>query len=330
MIMETVLGIDIGGTNTKFGLVDRSGDVLVSGSMPTNSHFGLSQFMFNLACSINEGIKSSANELVVKGVGIGAPNGNYFHGTIEHAPNLDWEGVVPFVTEFKKYFDLPMVLTNDANAAALGEKVFGKAKELDDFIVITLGTGLGSGFFANGKLIYGHDGMAGELGHINVDPNGRICNCGKSGCLETYASAEGLKRTMLELIREEELNTQLSGVNPNELTAEDIAKAASNDDEVALKAFDVTARILALKLGDAAIITNPKSIFITGGLAKAGDVLIKPTKDYFESFVYRGLKNKVNIELSGLLNKNAAVLGAAALVWAELSDSGSTLLWKNK
>ena len=315
---EAAIGIDIGGTYTKFGLVDVKGNVLTEGSIPTKSEIGVEVFMETLSNKVKKAVDGLEEDFDLKGIGIGAPNGNYYKGTIEHAPNLGWEGIVPFVKKFKNYIDLPMVLTNDANAAAIGEKVFGGAKDLNDYLVVTLGTGLGSGFVTRGKLIYGHDGMAGELGHTNVYPDGRECNCGKKGCLETYASASGIVRTVFKLLATNSVATPLRTYNYEKLTAKRITELALEGDLVALEAYDYTADILGLKLADAAAVTSPKAIFIFGGLAKAGDILIAPTKKYFNQYLYPGLKGKIDIRLSELMDKNAAVLGSAALVWSEI------------
>ena len=255
------------------------------------------------------------------GVGVGAPNGNYYKGTIEHAPNLHWKGIVPFLDMFSEYFDLPMILTNDANSAAIGEKVFGGAKELNDFIVVTLGTGLGSGLVTRGKLIYGHDGLAGELGHTNVYPDGRECNCGKRGCLETYASASGIKRTVFKLLATNNIDTSLRSYTYESLTAKKITEMALQGDPIALEAYEYTSDILGLKLADAAAVTSPEAIFLFGGLAKAGDIIVEATKKAFNTYLYPGYKGKVQIKLSELVDKNAAVLGASALVWSEFGDS---------
>ncbi|MBO3699369.1 ROK family protein [Roseivirga sp. E12] len=318
---ETAIGIDIGGTFTKFGLVDVDGNVLMEGSIPTYTHETIEPFLEALSQAINKGLDSINDSFEIIGIGIGAPNGNYYEGTIEHAPNLNWKGIVPFIDMFTKYFDLPMVLTNDANAAAIGEKVFGGAKDMNDFIVVTLGTGLGSGLVTRGKLIYGHDGLAGELGHTNVYPDGRECNCGKRGCLETYASASGIIRTVFKLLATNNIDTPLRAYTYESLTAKKITEMALAGDPVALEAYEYTSDLLGLKLADAAAVTSPESIFLFGGLAKAGDILIEATKKSFNEYLYPGYKGKISIRLSELMDKNAAVLGASALVWSEIANS---------
>ncbi len=319
-MIEAAIGIDIGGTYTKFGLVDAEGNILVESSIPTKSENGPEKYLAALADAIKSEMSKLVGDIDLKGIGIGAPNGNYYKGTIEYAPNLNWEGIVPFVDLFTEHFDLPMVLTNDANAAAIGEKVFGGAKDLEDFIVVTLGTGLGSGFVTRGKLIYGHDGLAGELGHTNVYPDGRECNCGKRGCLETYASASGIKRTVFKLLATNKVKTPLRDHTYKTLTSKMITELAIQGDPIALEAYDYTADILGLKLADAAAVTSPEAIFIFGGLAKAGDILIEATKKYFNQYLYPGFKGKIEIRLSDLMDRNAAVLGSAALVWSEIVD----------
>ena len=318
---ETAIGIDIGGTFTKFGLVDVEGNVLMEGSIPTYIHETIEPFLVALSQAINKGLDQVTDPFEIIGIGIGAPNGNYYKGTIEHAPNLNWKGIVPFIDLFSKYFDLSMVLTNDANAAAIGEKVFGGAKDMNDFIVVTLGTGLGSGLVTRGKLIYGHDGLAGELGHTNVYPDGRECNCGKRGCLETYASASGIKRTVFKLLATNNVATPLRSYTYESLTAKKITEMALAGDPIALEAYDYTSDILGLKLADAAAVTSPEAIFLFGGLAKAGDIIVEATKKSFNEYLYPGYKGKIKIKLSKLMDKNAAVLGASALVWSEIANS---------
>ena len=318
---QTALGIDIGGTFTKFGLSDIDGNVLMEGSIPTYTHKEIDTFLQALSSAILKNLDQIHEPIDILGVGIGAPNGNYYKGTIEHAPNLHWKGIVPFIDMFSNYLDLPMIMTNDANAAAIGEKVFGGAKDMNDFIVVTLGTGLGSGLVTRGKLIYGHDGLAGELGHTNVYPDGRECNCGKRGCLETYASASGIKRTVFKLLATNNVETSLRSYTYESLTAKKITEMALQGDPIALEAYEYTSDILGLKLADAAAVTSPEAIFLFGGLAKAGDIIVEATKKAFNQYLYPGYKGKIEIKLSELMDKNAAVLGASALVWSEIAQS---------
>ncbi len=318
---QTALGIDIGGTFTKFGLTDIDGNVLMEGSIPTYTHKEIRSFLDALSAAIQMNLDQVREPHEIIGIGVGAPNGNYYNGTIEHAPNLHWKGIVPFLDMFSEYYDLPMILTNDANAAAIGEKVFGGAKDMDDFIVVTLGTGLGSGLVTRGKLIYGHDGLAGELGHTNAFPDGRECNCGKRGCLETYASANGIKRTVFKLLATNNVDTSLRSYTYDSLTAKKITEMALEGDPIALEAYEYTSDILGLKLADAAAVTSPEAIFLFGGLAKAGDIIVEATKKAFNEYLYPGYKGKIEIKLSELMDKNAAVLGASALVWSEFGET---------
>jgi glucokinase len=319
MRKQAVVGIDIGGTFTKFGIVDREGNCFFEGSVPTQSDADerVEDYVSNLSLKIKSVLKNF-DDLEIVGLGIGVPNGNYYKGTIEHAANLRWKGIVPLADLFRKHFSLPVVLTNDANAAAIGEMVYGGAKQMRDFIIITLGTGLGSGIVVNGHLVYGHDGFAGELGHVTVYPEGRVCGCGRKGCLETYVSATGIKRTVFELLSRNMVGSPLRGISYDDLTAEDIAKYAQMGDSIALEAFDYTAKILGQKLADAVAFTSPEAIFLFGGLAKSGDLLLKPTRKYFEESLLPVYRNKIKILLSGMTEVNAAVLGAGALVWNEI------------
>ncbi len=314
---EVVIGIDIGGTFTKFGLVSLDGEILEENSIPTDKHDDIEPYLDELKKTIDKTF--SKDSYKIKGIGIGAPNGNYYKGTIEYAPNLKWKGVVKLSELFQSKFDLPTVVTNDANAAAMGEMLYGGAKGMKNFLMVTLGTGLGSGFVANGQMIYGHDGFAGELGHTTVDPDGRQCNCGRKGCLETYVSVTGIERTVFELLANETEDSELRKYSFNELDAIMISNAAEKGDKLALKAFEETGRILGLKLADAMAHTSPEAIFIFGGLAGAGDLILEPTKKYFNHYVLKIYQGKPAIQLSALQGKNIAILGAAALMWNELS-----------
>lgn len=315
---QVVIGVDIGGTFTKFGIVDRDGNVLIEGSIPTDTYDNVTDFQKNLFDEIEKAILPIKNEIEIKGAGFGVPNGNYYKGTIEFAPNLKWKGVIHFAELFKKYINIPVVLSNDANAAAIGEGLYGGAKGLRDYIVITLGTGLGSGIVANGEMIYGFDGFAGELGHVMVEPHGRQCGCGKLGCLETYCSAPGIKRTAFKLMCDMAEDSELRQYNFYELTSEKIFDAALRNDHIAIMAFEYTGLILGSKLADAVAHTSPEAIFLFGGLAKAGDILFKPTIKSFEEHLLPIYRNKIKILPSGLQNKNIAVMGASALIWKEL------------
>ena len=316
---DVVIGIDIGGTFTKYGIIDINGHCLKENFTDTDKYFDFDIYLENLHTEIEETVSSIKESIKIRGIGIGAPNGNYYRGTIENAPNLNWKGVVPFVEKMKIYYPgIPVVLTNDANAAAHGEMIYGGAKGMKDFIVITLGTGLGSGIVVNGDLVYGHDGFAGELGHINVKHRGRDCGCGKSGCLETYASATGIKRTVFKLLAERIVESELRNYSFEELTSKMIFEAAKKGDKIALEAFEITGRILGVKLADAVACTSPEAIFLFGGLTKAGDILIEPTKKYMEENLFPIYRGKIKLLVSNLQETNAAVLGASALAWKEL------------
>jgi glucokinase len=315
--LQVVLGIDIGGTNTKFGFVDREGNCLASASMPTESCKPAGDFFAALnECSrkLFDGLKE---ECELAGIGIGAPNANIHRGTIENPPNLDWD-YVNVREEFGKYYNLPIAITNDANAAALGEMLFGAARGMKDFIVITLGTGLGSGIVANGELIYGADGFAGEIGHTTVDPNGRRCGCGRLGCLETYASATGLCRTVLELFCHTTTPSELRYYSCAELSAEMVYESARRGDPLALEAFDFTGRILGMKLADSVAHLSPEAIIFFGGLATAGDLLLGPTRRSLEEHLFPIFRDKVKLIPSRLAEENPAILGAGALIWSIL------------
>jgi glucokinase len=311
---ELTAGIDIGGTGTKIGLVDNEGNILIENKVKTPEYPDIDEFVSALTWKIKECLDKLGSGYKLRGIGIGAPNGNFYKGTIEFAPNLPWRGTIELVQKMKHYFDVPIVMTNDANAAAMGEMIYGKAKGLKDFIVITLGTGLGSGIVTDGKVVYGHDGFAGEIGHTTYDPNGRLCGCGKKGCLETYASATGIVLTVGELLLKSTVQTKLREIPANKLEAKDIHQEALKGDRLALEAFDYTARILGLKLADSIAHTSPEAIFLFGGLAEAGDYILVPTKKYMEENLLTIFRNKVRLEISGLMGKNAAILGAAALI----------------
>ncbi len=317
MGIEAVIGIDIGGTFTKFGIVDRKGNCYAEGSIPTNSDKNVEDYVSHLSVELKNLLGKHSN-LEIKGIGIGVPNGNFYKGTIEHAANLKWKGIVPLVDLFKKHFNLPVVLTNDANAAAIGEMIYGGAKQMRDFIVITLGTGLGSGIVVNGHLVYGHDGFAGEIGHVNVYRDGRTCGCGRKGCLETYVSATGIKRTVFELLAKSTHKSKLRSISFDDLTAEDIAKAANEGDKIAKEAFEITGQILGYKLADSVAHTSPEAFFLFGGLAKAGDLILQPTRKALEENLLPVYKGKIKVLLSEMQEVNAAVLGASALIWSEL------------
>lgn len=314
---EVVAGIDIGGTNTVFGLVDKTGNILAENRLKTTDHPKIKNFVSALAAAINK-LGEGKSNLKLAGIGIGAPNANYHKGTIELAPNLAWKGIVPLAEYIRKKIDVPVIVTNDANAAAMGEMIFGGAKKMKNFIVLTLGTGLGSGIVINGEVVYGHTGFAGELGHTIVVPGGRDCGCGRQGCYETYASASGLVRTVLYMLSELREESSLRDIPPSELTAKKIAEAAAKKDPIAVEALDYTAEILAFGIVNAIGFSSPEAVFLFGGLAQAGEMLFIPTRKYVDQNVQPIFKGTYKILPSGVPESNAAVLGAAALAWNEL------------
>jgi len=311
---KVVLGVDIGGTNTKFGYVDCTGKCLASSSMPTNAQKPADQFFNRLHQESKNLFESLRKDYELIGIGIGAPNANYFKGTIEHPPNLSWD-FVDVRAELGRYYSIPLAITNDANAAALGEMLFGAAQGMKDFIVITLGTGLGSGIIANGELIYGADGFAGEIGHTIVDPNGRQCGCGKRGCLEAYCSATGLCRTVQECICNSTEPSELRNVSYADLTAQMVSESAMRGDPLARQAFELCGHILGLKLADSVAHLSPEAIIFFGGMASAGNLIFEPTKRSLEAHLFPIFRNKVKILPSKLIKGSAAVLGASALIW---------------
>ena len=320
MKKKVAIGIDVGGTNTVFGFVDEAGECIYESSILTQADQDADQLFSRLFFKIDNSFKKYSDDYELIGIGIGAPNANYYKGTVELPPNLNW-GIVNVLDIVKKYSPLPSAITNDANAAAIGEMIFGAAKGMKDFIVITLGTGLGSGIVVNSELVYGSDGFAGEIGHTIVDPKGRECGCGRKGCLETYASASGIRRTVYELIGMTDMPSELRNISYNQLTAKDIADAANNGDKLALAAFDYTAKILGLKLADSVAYLSPEAIILFGGLALAGDLIFVPTKRYMEEYMLNIFKNKVKLLPSALPGAHAAVLGASALIWNELKKT---------
>ncbi len=307
------LGIDIGGTNTAYGLVNRRGEIIAKGSIPTKGHDTVEDYIAALQKELFPLLAKAGIEHIA-GAGIGAPNGNFYTGEIIFAPNLPWKGIIPLAKLISEALDIKAVLTNDANAAAIGEMAYGAAKGMKDFIIVTLGTGLGSGFVANGQLIYGHDGLAGELGHVIAVRNGRQCNCGRKGCLERYASATGLVITADLWLDERNDETQLRA-HKGKLTARMIQDAARNSDVLALELYEYTAAILGQTLADMVAITSPEAIVFFGGLANAGDMLLVPVKKHMEDNLLNIYKNKVTLLQSALPDADAAILGASALAW---------------
>ncbi len=316
------IGIDIGGTNTAFGIVNRRGDILAQDRLHTQDYATPTLFIDAIKDALQPHIDQYGKDQI-NGVGIGAPNANYYSGNIELAANLKWKGTIHLRQLAEKAFDLPVTVTNDANATAIGEMIYGAAKGMKDFLIITLGTGVGSGFIANGQLIYGHDGFAGELGHVIAVRDGRSCGCGRKGCLETYASATGIVRTAKEIL--ENRNDipdnghpdwlQTIYRNKGEITSSGIHKAALAGDPLAVEIFEFTGKILGQTLADVVALTSPEAIIFFGGLTKAGDFILKPSKKYMEENMLAIFRNKIEIIPSGLSERDAAILGAAALAW---------------
>lgn len=315
-VTPLAIGIDIGGTGTKFGIVDRNGNVLFSGEISTKKHKTVNTFIDELHSEISELIEKAGGTGRMKGIGVGAPNGNYYTGTVEYAPNLPWEGIIPLAKLVADKFQLPVTITNDANAAAIGEMMYGAAKGMRDFIMITLGTGVGSGIVANGQLIYGHDGFAGELGHTIVIPDGRLhTGTGKKGSLESYASATGVRLTALELMEKSKNESILRSIPEDKLDSKAVYDAAIEGDQLAQEIFNYTGKILGIALANAVMTTSPEAIILFGGLTKAGELILKPTRESMEENLIQVFQNKVKILISHLKEAHAAILGASALVW---------------
>lgn len=314
---DVVAGIDIGGTNIIFGLVDESGNVISEDRLKTVEYPDIKDYISAQHSAISRMLDGNPGHRLI-GLGVGAPNANYHKGTIELAPNLAWKGIVPLAAYLKEKVNVPVIVTNDANAAAMGEMIFGGAKGMKDFIVLTLGTGLGSGIVVNGEVVYGYTGFAGELGHTIIVHGGRECGCGRLGCYETYASASGLVRTVLNLLSEMRDDSSLRDLPPSELTSKKIVEEAEKGDRIALKAMNYTAEMLGLGIINAITFSSPEAVFLFGGLVKAGEMLLAPVRKYVDQNVMPIFRGRVQILPSGISESNAAVLGAAALAWNEL------------
>lgn len=312
-----VVGIDIGGTNTVFGIVDARGHIVASDSIKTKKHAEFDDYVAELHEGLSRLLNQHDAEGKIQGIGIGAPNGNYYTGEIQNPPNLPWGPIIPLAEKVSKAFNgIPVAVTNDANAAALGEMTYGAARGMKDFIMITLGTGVGSGIVINGQLVYGSDGFAGELGHIIVKRNnGRICGCGRTGCLEAYCSATGVARTAREFLEIRNEPSLLRNLQIEDITSKDIYDAAMNGDKMSKEIFDYTGRILGESFADMVAFSSPQAIILFGGLAKSGDLLLKPLKEAFEKSLMPIFRGKTSIILSELKESDAAVLGASALGW---------------
>lgn len=310
-----VVGMDIGGTNTVFGVVDSRGNVLASDSIKTQQHDDVNEYVEAVCAKLIPMIEKFGGPEKIKGMGVGAPNGNYYSGTIEFAPNLPWKGVIPLAAMFEERLGIPTALTNDANAAAIGEMTYGAARGMKDFIMITLGTGVGSGIVINGQLVYGHDGFAGELGHVIVEKDGRICGCGRKGCLETYCSATGVARTAREFLIARSEPSLLRNVPAEEIQSKDVYDAAVKGDKLAQDIFQFTGEMLGRALANFIAFSSPEAIILFGGLAKSGDYIMKPIQKAMEDNVLNIYKGKTELLLSQLKDADAAVLGASALGW---------------
>lgn len=315
-LQQLAIGIDIGGTNTKFGIVDRNGNILFSNEISSRTHEKVEDFIDELHEHLYEMIESAGGTGRIRGIGVGAPNGNFYSGTVEYAPNLPWKGVIPFAEMVQNKFHLPVVLTNDANAAAIGEMMYGAAQGMKDFIMITLGTGVGSGIVANGSLIYGHDGFAGELGHTIIIPNGRLHEgTGKHGCLESYASATGVRLTAIEMLSKTTEPSLLQQIPLEEIDSKKVHDAAKAGDKLAKEVFDFTGQVLGLALANFVMFSSPEAVILFGGLTKSGDFILAPTRENMEANLIQVFQNKVKILVSHLREADAAILGASALVW---------------
>ncbi|MGI8584743.1 MAG: ROK family protein [Chitinophagaceae bacterium] len=317
---ELAIGIDIGGTNTKYGVVNHRGEILQQGELRTDQYPKIELFIDALY-NILEPVINSVKKTNIHGIGIGAPNGNYYNGTIEYAPNLQWRGIIPLAKMISNRFGLPAALTNDANAAAVGEMIYGAARGMKDFIMITLGTGVGSGIVANGQLILGHDGFAGELGHTIIVPGGRLHEgTGMRGSLEVYASATGVAKTAVEMLEENMNEKSLLRNTSDKITSKTVYECAMKGDSIAKSVYDFTGKILGEALANFVMFSSPEAIILFGGLTRAGDMIINPTREHMEKNLLPIFQNKVKLIFSELKESDAAILGASALVWEIKSD----------
>ena len=311
-----VVGIDIGGTNTVFGIVDARGTIIASGSIKTGAYEKVDEYVDEVCKNLLPLIVANGGIEKIKGIGIGAPNVNYYSGTIEFAPNLPWKGVIPLAAMFEERLGIPAALTNDANAAAIGEMTYGAARGMKDFIMITLGTGVGSGIVVNGQMVYGHDGFAGELGHVIMRrENGRVCGCGRKGCLETYCSATGVARSAREFLAASTEPSLLRAIPAEEITSKDVYDAAVKGDKIAIDIFNFTGTILGEALADFIAFSSPEAIVLFGGLAKSGKYIFDPIQKALDENILTVFKGKTKLLMSELKDSDAAVLGASALGW---------------
>ena len=310
-----VIGLDLGGTNSVFGIVDARGNIVATTAIKTQAYPDFDDYVKASVDALMPIIDTVGGIEKIKALGIGAPNGNYYNGTIEYAANLVWQGVVPIAKKFEEALGIPVIVTNDANAAAVGEFTYGVARGMKNFIMITLGTGVGSGIYINGQLVLGCDGLAGELGHLTVSPGGRTCGCGRKGCLETYCSATGVARTAREYLDKRDTPSLLRDIKPEDITSFEVYKAAVAGDELAKEIFEVTGSMLGEACENFALFCSPEAFIFMGGLTKAGDLLMKPLQKAYDEHVLSVYKGKAKLMLSGLKDSETAVLGASALGW---------------
>ena len=310
-----VIGLDLGGTNSVFGIVDARGNIVATTAIKTQAYPDFDDYVKASVDALMPIIDTVGGIEKIKALGIGAPNGNYYNGTIEYAANLVWQGVVPIAKKFEEALGIPVIVTNDANAAAVGEFTYGVARGMKNFIMITLGTGVGSGIYINGQLVLGCDGLAGELGHLTVIPGGRTCGCGRKGCLETYSSAPGVTRTAREYLEQRDTPSLLRDIKPEDITSFEVYKAAVAGDELAKEIFEVTGSMLGEACANFALFCSPEAFIFMGGLTKAGDLLMKPLQKAYDEHVLSVYKGKAKLMLSGLKDSETAVLGASALGW---------------
>ena len=315
-VKSLVIGLDLGGTNSVFGIIDREGKVLTTASIKTQGFPNVETYIEDSVKAVMQIVEQVGGIEKIHAMGIGAPGGNYYNGTIEQAANLEWaKGIVPLADMFASRLDIPVAITNDANAAAMGEMIYGEAVGMKNFVELTLGTGVGSGIVANGQLIYGCDGFAGELGHMVVEPEGRPCGCGRKGCLETYCSATGVVRTTVAMLEESTDATSLRDIPREELTSYDVYKAAMTGDAMAQEVFRQTGRRIGVACANIATFLSPEAFIFFGGLAQAGDLLFRPMEEAYNENVLSLYKGKAKFLKSGLDGAKAAVLGASAIAW---------------
>ena len=315
-VKSLVIGLDLGGTNSVFGIIDREGKVLTTASIKTQGFPNVETYVEDSVKAVMQIVEQVGGIEKIHAMGIGAPGGNYYNGTIEQAANLEWaKGIVPLADMFASRLDIPVAITNDANAAAMGEMIYGEAVGMKNFVELTLGTGVGSGIVANGQLIIGCDGFAGELGHMVVEPEGRPCGCGRKGCLETYCSATGVVRTTVAMLEESTDATSLRDIPREELTSYDVYKAAMTGDAMAQEVFRQTGRRIGVACANIATFLSPEAFIFFGGLAQAGDLLFRPMEEAYNENVLSLYKGKAKFLKSGLDGAKAAVLGASAIAW---------------